>query len=53
MDTAILESDPDRAEQAALDHMDFVEQSFRTGIEQQRREIIAAKRGACAIGLFL
>ncbi len=41
---AILDGDPDRAEAAARNHMDFVETSFRTGQEQQAREIRAAKR---------
>lgn len=41
---AILEGDPARAERAALDHMDFVEESFRQGLEQKRREAMAEKR---------
>ena len=41
---AIIDGDPERAESAARRHMDFVEQSFRTGQEQQAREIRAAKR---------
>ena len=41
---AIIDGDPDRAEAAARRHMDFVEESFRTGQEQQAREIRAAKR---------
>ena len=41
---AILDGDPERAERAARDHMDFVERSFRTGLEQQRRENLALKR---------
>ena len=41
---AILDGDPERAERAAVDHMDFVERSFRTGIEQRRREALAEKR---------
>ncbi len=45
---AILDGDADRAEKAAADHMDFVEQSFRTGIEQKRRETLAEKRSILA-----
>ncbi|MEX0302144.1 MAG: FadR/GntR family transcriptional regulator [Leisingera sp.] len=41
---AIIDGDPERAESAARRHMDFVEQSFRTGQEQQARETRAAKR---------
>ncbi|MBO9436276.1 FadR family transcriptional regulator [Ruegeria sp. R13_0] len=41
---AVIDGDEKRAEQAALDHIDFVERSFRTGIEQQRREAMAEKR---------
>ncbi len=41
---AVIEGDEARAEKAALDHIDFVEQSFRQGIEQQRREAMAEKR---------
>ncbi len=41
---AIIDGDPERAEAAARRHMDFVEESFRTGQEQQAREIRAAKR---------
>ncbi len=41
---SILEGDPERAETAARDHMDFVESSFRKGQEQQAREIRASKR---------
>jgi GntR family transcriptional repressor for pyruvate dehydrogenase complex len=41
---AIIDGDPDRAETAARTHMDFVEDSFRVGQEQQAREIRAAKR---------
>ncbi len=41
---AVIDGDEKRAEQAALDHIDFVERSFRTGIEQQRREVMAEKR---------
>ena len=41
---AVIDGDKARAEKAALDHIDFVERSFRLGIEQQRREAIAGKR---------
>lgn len=41
---AVIEGDGTRAEKAALDHIDFVEQSFRVGIKQQRREAMAEKR---------
>lgn len=41
---AIIDGDPVRAEAAARRHMDFVEDSFRAGQEQQAREIRAAKR---------
>ncbi len=41
---AVIEGDVDAAKQAAKQHIDFVERSFRTGIEQQRREILAQKR---------
>lgn len=41
---AIIDGDPDRAETAARQHMDFVEASFRVGQQQQAREIRAAKR---------
>lgn len=41
---AVIDGDEKRAEQAALEHIDFVERSFRTGIEQQRREVMAEKR---------
>ncbi len=41
---AIIAGDPERAEAAARNHMDFVEESFRTGQEQQAREMRAAKR---------
>ncbi|QMU59080.1 MAG: GntR family transcriptional regulator [Boseongicola sp.] len=39
-----IDGNADEAEKAALDHIDFVEQSFRLGIEQQRREAMAEKR---------
>ena len=41
---AILNDDPEAAEQAARDHLDFVEASFRLGQEQKVREERAAKR---------
>lgn len=41
---AIINGEPERAEQAAKDHIDFVEESFKLGIEQQRREVMAEKR---------
>jgi GntR family transcriptional repressor for pyruvate dehydrogenase complex len=41
---AVIEGDDARAEKAAKDHIDFVEQSFRLGLEQQRREAMAEKR---------
>lgn len=42
--TAIIAGDPAQADQAAKDHMNFVEQSFRLGQERDRREALAAKR---------
>lgn len=41
---AILAGDAPRAERAAERHMDFVEESYRAGIERSRREALAAKR---------
>ena len=41
---AVIDGDEARAERAAFDHIDFVEQSFRLGIEQQQRETAAEKR---------
>jgi len=41
---AVIKGDAARAEKAAKDHIDFVEQSFRLGLEQQRREAMAEKR---------
>ena len=41
---AIIDGDADAAAEVAKAHLDFVEQSFRTGIEQQRRELLAEKR---------
>lgn len=42
--TAVIEGDPQAAETAAVEHIDFVERSFRIGIERQRREVLAEKR---------
>ncbi|HKJ61086.1 MAG TPA: FadR/GntR family transcriptional regulator [Hyphomicrobiales bacterium] len=47
--TAIIDGDPERAEKAARDHMDFVEQSIRKGRERQRRELSARKRKQLAL----
>ncbi|MEM8570392.1 MAG: FadR/GntR family transcriptional regulator [Pseudomonadota bacterium] len=41
---AVISGNVERATQAAFDHIDFVEKSFRIGIERQRREVLAAKR---------
>lgn len=41
---SVIDGDEARAQKAAFDHIDFVEKSFRTGIEQQRREALAEKR---------
>lgn len=41
---AIIAGDPDRAEKAARDHIDFVERSIRLGQDLQRRERRAAMR---------
>lgn len=41
---AVIEGDEKRAERAAHEHIDFVESSFRSGLEQQRREAMAEKR---------
>ncbi|MEO1470261.1 MAG: FadR/GntR family transcriptional regulator [Pseudomonadota bacterium] len=41
---AIIAGDADAAEAASNAHLDFVETSFRKGIEQSRREAVAAKR---------
>lgn len=41
---SVIDGDEERAEKAAFDHIDFVEQSFRMGLEQQRREAMAEKR---------
>ncbi|MEO0485755.1 MAG: FadR/GntR family transcriptional regulator [Pseudomonadota bacterium] len=42
--TAVIDGDVARAEHAARDHIAYVERSFRTGIERQRREAMAEKR---------
>jgi len=41
---AVLDQDEERAAKAAELHLDFVEQSFRLGMERQRRETMAEKR---------
>lgn len=41
---AIIDGDPERAKKAALEHISFVEYSFRSGIEQRQREAMAEKR---------
>ncbi|MEX0337632.1 MAG: FadR/GntR family transcriptional regulator [Arenibacterium sp.] len=41
---AVIDGDADAAERAAEAHIDFVERSFRIGIEKQRREVLAEKR---------
>ncbi|WP_420583589.1 FadR/GntR family transcriptional regulator [Ruegeria sp.] len=41
---SVIDGDEERAAQAATDHIDFVEQSFRLGIERSRREAMAEKR---------
>ncbi len=41
---AIIDGDAEAARQAAGDHIDFVERSFRLGLEQERRETLAEKR---------
>lgn len=41
---AIIHGDVEAAHSAAADHIDFVEKSFRVGLEQQRRETLAEKR---------
>jgi len=41
---AIIEGDPERAERAACDHLDFVKTSFQQSQDQRRREERAAKR---------
>lgn len=46
---AILVGEPEQAEIAARAHMDFVENSFRKGQEQQAREVRASKRRLLSI----
>lgn len=41
---AVVEGDETRAEGAAKAHIDFVEKSFKLGIERRRREAMAEKR---------
>ena len=41
---AVIDGNEERAEQVAQAHIDFVEQSFRTGLERQRHEAMAEKR---------
>ena len=41
---AIIDGDDARAEKAAKDHIAFVEESVRIGMEQQQREALAEKR---------
>lgn len=41
---AILNGQPEAAEAAAIAHIDFVEESFRKGLEAHQREAIARKR---------
>lgn len=41
---AVIDGDEKRAESAALDHLNYVESSFRAGIEQEQREVMAEKR---------
>ena len=41
---AVIDGDAAHASQIAKEHIDFVEQSFRLGMEQQRREAMAEKR---------
>ena len=41
---AIVAGDPEAAAAAARAHLDFVEQSFRIGQENSKREAIAKKR---------
>ena len=42
----VLSGDPEAAEQAATQHLDFVEKSFRIGIQQNKSEMISQKRAA-------
>ncbi|WP_170426461.1 FadR/GntR family transcriptional regulator [Ruegeria arenilitoris] len=41
---AVIEGNEERAVKAAHDHIDFVEESFKLGIERRRREAMAEKR---------
>ncbi|CUH44121.1 FadR/GntR family transcriptional regulator [Ruegeria atlantica] len=41
---AVIAGNEARAEKAAYDHIDFVEESFKLGIERRRREAMAEKR---------
>lgn len=41
---SIIAGDVEAARAAAAEHIDFVERSFRLGLEQQRREVLAEKR---------
>lgn len=41
---AVVGGDVDTAQRVARKHIDFVEESFRFGMEQQRREVLAEKR---------
>lgn len=41
---AIIAGEVEAARAAAGEHIDFVERSFRLGLEQQRREVLAEKR---------
>lgn len=41
---AVIEGEPARAKRAAKEHIDFVEKSFRVGLERQRREVMSNKR---------
>jgi len=41
---AVIEGNAAAAERIAYEHIDFVEASFRMGIERQRREVMAEKR---------
>lgn len=47
--TAVIEGDPARAETAASDHLAFVEESFRVGIDRKRREALSEKRRLMAM----
>lgn len=41
---SVIAGDEVRAEKAALEHINYVEKSFRAGIEQKQREAMAEKR---------